>query len=507
MNILVVDDSPTARHIIRNELEAGGYNVIEASSGDEVLEKIEKFTPALITLDVEMPKLNGYQICTHLRYLNIQAGSTKNTDSRVPIVFITSDDTLEGREKGFNAGATDFIKKPFAKGGLLQAVDGILRPEAAYAGFRALVVEDNKLVRSIVVDILKPLGLRVIEKEDGKQALDFLKTHLDSVDIVISDLHMPNMNGMELCREIRTGLGLMELPVLVLSADSDTESIIDLFKSGANDFVVKPFTKEVLIARVSSQLRNRRLMRELNKQVKELKRLSRLKDDFIAITSQDLRSPLATILTSVDMLKTSACTPEESGEFLGSIHQSGTGLLNLIDDLIVLSKLQSDPKSLELKPILLYEELKQSLVPFRDLIKAKNLTIDTTIDFHHPPVVMANVDAIFNIMDHLVSIAIDCSPPGGTISIQVGPQGGDAVAVNIKDNGPGMSSEKLRTLFEWVGPSNRGGGSRAKGQGLGFLIVHDLVEKQNATIQVFSQPGEGTRVKIVFPLEQEALSA
>ena len=507
MNILVVDDSPTARHIIRIELEAGGYNVIEASGGNEVLEKIEKFTPALITLDVEMPRLNGYQVCSYLRRLNVQAGAAKNADSRVPIVFITSDDTLEGREKGFHAGATDFIKKPFAKGRLLQAVDGILKPGALYAGFRALVVDDSKMVRSIVVDILKPLGLKVIEAEDGKEALDYLKSNPESVDIVISDLHMPNLNGMELCREIRHGLGLAELPVLILSADSETESVTGLFQSGANDFIVKPFTKEVLIARVNSQLRNRRLMRELNQQVKELKRLSRLKDDFIAITSQDLRSPLASILTSVDMLQLQACTPEESSEFLGTIHRTGTGLLNLIDDLIVLSKLQSDKKSLELKPIPLFEELKHSLIPFRDLIQAKNLNIDTAIDFKHPPIVLANVDAIFKIMDHLVSIAIDCSPPGATISIRVAPQGADAVAVLIEDSGPGMSTEQLKTLFEWVGSSTRHGGSRAKGQGLGFLIVHDLVEKQNATIQVFSTPGEGTKVKIVFPLEMEALSA
>ncbi|MEE8435052.1 MAG: response regulator, partial [bacterium] len=170
MNILVVDDSPTARHIIRKELEAGGYNVIEASGGDEVLDKIEKFTPALITLDVEMPRLNGYQVCTYLRRLNVQAGAGKNADSRIPIVFITSDDTLEGRENGFNAGATDFIKKPFAKGRLLQVVDSILKPGVLYAGFRALVVDDSKMVRSIVVDILKPLGLRIIESEDGKEA-------------------------------------------------------------------------------------------------------------------------------------------------------------------------------------------------------------------------------------------------------------------------------------------------------------------------------------------------
>lgn len=507
MNILVVDDSPTARHIIRKELEAGGYNVIEASNGNEVLQKIDEFAPGLITLDVEMPKLNGYRICSYLRHLRVPAGAASKVNSRIPIVFITSDDTLEGREKGFHAGATDFIKKPFAKGQLLRVVDGILKPGSIYAGFRALVVDDSRMVRSIVVDILKTLGLRIIEKEDGKEALDYLKTHLDSVDIVISDLHMPNLSGIELCREIRNGLGLAELPVLILSANSDTESFIDLFQSGANDFIGKPFTKEVLIARVNSQLRNRRLMRELNKQVKELKVLSRLKDDFVAITSQDLRSPLASILTSVDMLKSQACTPEESGEFLGNIHRTGTGLLNLIDDLIVLSKLQGDQNSLEMKPIPLFAELNQSLVPFKEMVKAKKLTLDFTTDFQEPPIVKANVDAIFTIMDHLVSTAIASSPPGGTISIRVAHQGTDAVAVHVEDNGPGFSPEQLKTLFKWVGPADREKSSSTNQQRLGFLIVHDLVEKQNATIQVFSEPGAGTQVKIVFPLEMEALSA
>jgi len=507
MNILAVASNPTTRNLLRKELEAGGYTVDEASNSDEVLEKIENFAPHLIVLDAEMPQMKGYQVYASLRHLEIKPAPAKNDDALLPIICITSGDALEGREKGFNAEDTDFIKMPFAKGALLQKVDGLLKPGPNYAGFGALVVDDSELVRSVVVEIIKPLGLRIFESEDGKGALEILKTHLDSVDIVIADLHMPQMDGMELCREIRNGLGLEEMPIIILSAESDTDVVIDLFQSGANDFLMKPFTKEVLIARLVSHLRNRRLMRELNHQVKELKRLNQLKNDFVAITSQDLRSPLTTMLTSVDMLQKQACTPEESGEFLARIYKSGIGLLGLIDDLIVLSKLQKDQTSLVLKPIPLFEELKQSLVPFRELIQAKVLRLTTINEFQGSPIVLANVDAIFGIMDHLVSNAIDSSPRGGTILIRVAPQGSDAVAVHIEDSGPGMTSEQLSTLFEWTGPSAVRHPSKPAGQGLGFLIVHDLVEKQNATIQVSSKPGEGTQVKIVFPLELEAMPA
>ncbi|MCP4108529.1 MAG: response regulator, partial [Desulfobacteraceae bacterium] len=142
--ILVVDDSSLIRKLIRSELETGGYLIEEAAHGFEALAKASEFPPPdLITLDVEMPKLGGFETCRKLREKHYSRFFTNIRDNMVPVIFVTSHDTMEDRKKGFELGAMDFITKPFKEGVITEAVNNILRPENRLMGLTALVVNDN----------------------------------------------------------------------------------------------------------------------------------------------------------------------------------------------------------------------------------------------------------------------------------------------------------------------------------------------------------------------------
>lgn len=211
--ILVVDDSPTLRAIIRSELEEGGYEVVEATNGIEALTRATVSpAPALITLDIEMPKLNGFETCRRLRDPRYARFFTDNKDGRIPVIFVTSNDTLADRQQGFELGAADFITKPFERGELLEAVDSVLKPGERLRGMTALVVDDSALARSIVVETLEREGMSVIQAEDGVPAYELMCNRVAEIDIVITDLVMAEMGGEELClkirRELGTGLGL-----------------------------------------------------------------------------------------------------------------------------------------------------------------------------------------------------------------------------------------------------------------------------------------------------------
>ncbi|MBI5592532.1 MAG: response regulator [Deltaproteobacteria bacterium] len=269
--ILVVDDSQTIRMQIREELEEGGYEVIEAKNGLEALiQAASPSPPDLITLDIEMPKMNGFETCRKLREARY-ARFVDSGDHRVPIIFITGNDTIEDRKKGFELGAVDFIAKPFQKGGVLAVANKILNPPLMHKGIQALVADDNIVARKIASLCLSREGIEVHEAEDGKQACEIMHAVGAKMDIVITDLVMPNMDGMQLCRHIRQDLGRQNIPIIVLTAMSDLSEILEVFKVGASDYLVKPFAKEELLARINVHIERNKVNRELRETIKLLK--------------------------------------------------------------------------------------------------------------------------------------------------------------------------------------------------------------------------------------------
>ena len=252
MKILIVDDSRTCRKLYRRELEKGDYQILEATDGVEALQIVNQEEIDLVLLDIEMPNMNGYEVCQRLKSKEFAARFDQNKERLLPVVFVTSNESHEGRVKGFNLGADDFITKGFKPGALLETVNAILRPVNPLNGLNALVVEDSQFIRGMVTRFLGEQGVSVIDAEDGIQAFDILKKSPDCVQMVITDLEMPGMNGDVLCRKIRRDLNLRGLPIIVLTASDNRRLLLNLFEEGATDYLVKPFEKEELLVRLKS---------------------------------------------------------------------------------------------------------------------------------------------------------------------------------------------------------------------------------------------------------------
>ncbi|MBM4312274.1 MAG: response regulator, partial [Deltaproteobacteria bacterium] len=268
--ILVVDDSAMMRRMIRRELEAGGYTVFEAEDGIAALARAVELLPDLITLDVGMPRLDGFTTSKKLAGDNYTRRFTHVPNNRIPIIFVTANDTLEGRQQGFEVGAVDFVAKPFVEGDVRKAIDQIFTPKSNLEGFCALVVDDNSVARTIAADLLRRAGLDVITCENGAEACAVFSDPDKTIDLLVTDLVMPVMDGRHLCRKVRGEFGRADLPVIFLTAVDDQPLLISLFDAGATDYLVKPFVKEELLARVGVHLAHRRLTRELRSAIEAL---------------------------------------------------------------------------------------------------------------------------------------------------------------------------------------------------------------------------------------------
>ncbi|MCB0331876.1 MAG: response regulator [Bdellovibrionales bacterium] len=249
--VLVVDDSRSARFTIRKVLETNGYSVLEAESGRAALELLKTNEISFITLDVEMPELDGYETCRLIRQLELIRADTGEVVESVPTVFVTGNDSFEGRVKGFEAGACEFVSKNSIQSGeLIRTVDHYLRPTKLYEGLKVLLADDSKMVHLMVERIIRSLGAVPHSFLDGQAAYDHLKDTSEEYSLILLDNHMPQMTGLELVGRIRRELGLRLTPVLFISGAEDRESQLQFFKAGASDYVIKPFLLEELLARI-----------------------------------------------------------------------------------------------------------------------------------------------------------------------------------------------------------------------------------------------------------------
>jgi CheY-like chemotaxis protein/two-component sensor histidine kinase len=497
--ILVVDDSAVIRKLISDELTEAGFRVEEAVDGLDALVKASAGRPPdLITLDVEMPRMNGFLTCEKLREPRYSKRFTNYADNQVPIIFITSLDTIEDRRHGFKFGASDFITKPFERGTVVEAVNQVLKPSNNLTGLKVLLVDDSKSARMIISKVLQREGLTVLEAEDGQEAYEIICKQMTEIDLLVTDLHMPKMNGDELCFKVRQELDLKSLPIIFLTASDSQDDVLKLFKVGANDYLIKPFVKEELMARLQVHLQRARLNKRLHESVNELKGLNQMKDELIAVCSHDLRSPLNGIMGFTDLLVEKEYLHKEDKESLQNIKESGEFLLSLINDILDLSKIQSEEVELEKEPVSLVKIAETSINAMRHMAEAKSQAFEF-IDNTKNNTVLGNSSALLRTFNNLLSNAIKFTPEHKKIAFEIGNDEKNYLKVVIQDQGIGIPEDKIPFLFDKFSKTSRSGTGGEKGTGLGMSIIKEMVVKHDGIIDVVSIEGEGTKFTITLP--------
>jgi two-component system, sensor histidine kinase and response regulator len=490
MKVLVVDDSSMFRKAVIAELDAQGYEFIEAEDGASAIEKVQAGGVDLITLDVEMPKMNGFETCKAIRAF----------DTEMPIIFLTGNDDLNGRKEGFDSGANEFLTKSFHPGELKITVDRILHPRERRGELNVLVVEDVRLSRAMIKSILEQEGVNVFEAENGKVAYEILKKEGSNIHCVVTDYNMPVMSGSDLCEKIRLEMGLKTLPVIFLSAESDQFKVLEFYKVGATDFIVKPFFKELFISRIMAHLEVNILYRNLEKNIKKLEESNKVKDQFLAVCSHDLRGPIGNIMGFAGVMREDENLDKEHLEALDYIDSSANYLNNLIEDLLDISKMQVQ-EELELEKLDILEILNNCKNSNQTLSEGKKIDIILNNKTKHTQIyVKGHRTSFIRISNNLISNAIKFSNSGSSIQMIVSTDDASIVTIQFKDAGLGIPQSALPTIFEKFSGAGRAGTAGEKSTGLGLSIVQDLVIAQGGEISVESEENVGSTFTIKIPL-------
>lgn len=494
--ILVVDDSRTMRLMLRRWLERLPYDIIEAKDSDEAFAAFSRFVFDLVTVDIDMPGADGFSLCARLR-----DWEHNHCRAHTPILILTSHDTLVERERGFEVGASDFLPKPTTASELLVRVDRLLRSDHQLVGVTALVVDDSHVARKSIAAGLVRLGVRVIEAKDGVEAFEILRTADSQVDLLLTDYDMPKMAGDELCRRVRTTLGMPWLPIIILSALADRARVLELFSAGATDYLCKPFTAEELAARILVHVEMRRLNRERVRQIGELDRLNKLKDGFIAATSHDLRSPLNGLLGAAELLLADPRLGGEHRELAELVKQSGENMLQIINDLLDLARLEAGESDAKGEDVDIVGLADQTCKALDQIAVPKKIALCRVGGGDSAPVRVVGIkNEILRLLTNLVSNAIKFTPPGGKVTVATSmSRDRKAAIVSVADTGIGIPEEKIPLLFERFSKLSRLGTAGELSTGLGMAIVKEIVGRHAGQVHVQSEVGRGTVMTVTLP--------
>lgn len=256
---LVVDDSASVREAITAALEQHGAEVAQAGDGARALEVATTRPLDLVVTDLEMPGIDGFELCRRLK----ESPATRS----VPVVILSSVTSEPEVARCFEVGAAAYVSKQDAARDLRPTLAHVLRRATLLRDRTVLVVDDARSVRELVADGLRRGGFRASTAADGREALAAMEEA--TPDLVLCDLFMPVLDGLGLLRAVRARKDWRELPFLVMSTVTDRGAMRRLVQAGASGFLVKPFHMEQLVITVEKVLSDHFLLL-----LKERERLS-----------------------------------------------------------------------------------------------------------------------------------------------------------------------------------------------------------------------------------------
>jgi PAS domain S-box-containing protein len=358
---------------------------------------------------------------------------------------------------------------------------------------RILVVEDNADMNRFVTQSLSG-RYEVISAFDGREGLE--KALRFRPALVVSDIMMPNVSGVEMIAGMREQPDLRLTPVLLLSAKADEELMVKLLDDGAQDFIVKPFSEKDLQVRV----RNLILAQQAREQVDGLREAAesanRAKDEFLAMLGHELRNPLSPILTALQLMKLQG--PEKSEWARAVIERQVNHLTRLVDDLLDVSRISRGKVELRTEVVEMAAVVAKAVEMASPLIeqRAHTLTVDMPgrgLCVNGDPMRLSQV------VSNLLMNAAKYTPPGGHITVRAELVEGEVV-LRVRDTGLGIAPEVLPRIFDLFVQERQGIDRPQGGLGLGLTIVRNLVEQHGGSVQARSEGlGRGSELVVRLP--------
>lgn len=359
-----------------------------------------------------------------------------------------------------------------------------------------LVVDDESASRVLLEMTLKEWGHEVTTAASAIEALACIGTD-PTLQLMITDWVMPDIDGLELCRMVRKLDRTPYLHIAILTARSEKEDLLEALEAGADAFLPKSYDLSELKAQLKVAQRIAHLEENLAAQVVAAQSASQAKSDFLASVSHEIRTPMNGVLGLSRILRGLPDATPQQREYAELIHQSAENLLVLLNDILDFSKIEAGRLDLVEGDFSVEEVVSESMAPF--VARVQDVALTAIFPASLPRVVRGDRARLRQVLLNLISNAVKFTEKGAiTLRVEMG----DKLRFSVEDTGTGVSDEMIPLLFEPF----RQAATDAGGTGLGLSICRRLVELMGGTIEFASTMGQGSTVTFTvdFPIVEPA---
>lgn len=490
--VLVVDDDEVGRLICTDLLLDSGFDVIEADDGQPALELFKQYKPDIVLMDVMMKKMDGFAACRALRTL--PGGAS------VPILMVTGLNDVDSIEKAYDAGATDFIGKPFDWRVLINRVRYMLRAErqfdhlrqieralsqaqriAQLGSFRWTVGAGRVAVSSILESLVE------IKTENGTVPLHKLLRRIAPSDrpALMARLRALGDDNRSFNMDCRLSDRLAQPRTVMIRLELEQSALGVYSVQGAVQDITerKAMERNLRVAKEAAEAANA------------------AKTAFLANMSHELRTPLNAIIGFSEMIAEEMFGPvggDRYKDYAQDIHSSGLHLLSLINDLLDVAKIEAGKMEIAQRPLDAQHIIGDAVRLMGVKAAEKKQTLEVQIS-PNAPSLYADERAVRQILSNLVSNAVKFTPEGGRILVRADSTADGDFQLVCEDNGRGIPTEQLAKIFAPFSQINNRYDREEGGSGLGLSLVRGLVRLHGGRVWLESEIGAGTRAYVVLP--------
>jgi two-component system sensor histidine kinase/response regulator len=377
-----------------------------------------------------------------------------------------------------------------------------------------LVADDVPANVELLFDQLTTLGYRTVAASDGPSAIAACFEH--NPDLCILDVSMPagdlgvdtRSTGFEVCRRIKRDPRTSRIPVIFVTALNDTGDRVKGIEAGGDDFLTKPHNRLVLGARVRSLLKLKAATDALENSYRKLRELEKVRDDLMKMIVHDLKTPLTSVLATLEMLGDGDFGSVSSAQqrAIGDTEEKAEDLLALIEDILEVARIEESAVSLSYSQIAPAALLAELLHEWSHRFQQEGTKAALNVD-DDTPVFEADRALLKRVFSNLIQNAVTHSSSPIELTLSARNKMPDGILFTVTDNGPGIPPEYHEVIFRKFGQVAGPNAPRVRSSGLGLTFCKLVVDLHGGMIWVKSKEGEGSSFYIELPVRRGRPSA